>query len=52
MAFIVPPCLPVIRDDGAGSTFSMLSKQRRARRFSAGKVHHLFYLLYFVVSEG
>jgi hypothetical protein len=25
----------------------MLSKQRRARGFCAGKVHHLFYLLYF-----
>jgi hypothetical protein len=31
----------------AGPTFSMLSKQLRARGFCAGKVHHLLYLLYF-----
>jgi hypothetical protein len=36
-----------LRANPANPEFLMLSKQRRARGFCAGKVHHLFYLLYF-----
>jgi len=45
----VSPRFPVIRDSGQirKTEFLMLSKQRRARGFCAGNVHHLFYLLYF-----
>jgi hypothetical protein len=46
------PRLPVIGDDGHGSTFSMLSKQRRGRDLVWARHATCFTYFIFVVSEG